>query len=422
MTTELVLKYYDDSGRLVCVKVDSPRFTIGRDPESDLVIRNSSLSRRHALIEKVGNVFRLADCNSSNGTFLNGTPVDFSLELNDRDVINLGEAHELDVELKTVNDGPVSNRAWTSESRPLSYDAMRALDRDLSARNAPRVKVQSGGASSLLDKLDLRIVLPIITVMLVGLLALVLALRGPTADRASQRDEPRLAVTATREPPRTVSTPIPVASPVVTQPASEMDDELDEVEKNTLAVMRAISLRDTNPVLTQPNDREIYERVKSYKGSASLRENLRMMKSRGVAELAGPAKAQGIKPALLVFAALAYVDKSGRGDPVAVARELIPQLARNQVYLAKDMAHDNLLAFAATDSSTGGPMALRDEIAALSKRSRDKAVQTIRNVWYLRDAGVLKPPAFDLVLRFLAIGAIAQNPSHYGIDAEPLAF
>jgi hypothetical protein len=46
----------------------------------------------------------------------------------------------------------------------------------------------------------------------------------------------------------------------------------------------------------------------------------------------------------------------------------------------------------------------------------------IRNVWFLHENQKLSPQAYDLVLRFLSIGAIAQNPRRYGIEAEPLIF
>src|SRR5438132_4497256 len=72
------------------VEVDTKRFSIGRTPENDLVIEDSSLSRRHALVENFEGRFNLSDCGSSNGTFINGTPVTALTELSDWDVLTFG--------------------------------------------------------------------------------------------------------------------------------------------------------------------------------------------------------------------------------------------------------------------------------------------------------------------------------------------
>ena len=436
MQPRLTLTYYDDAGRPTRVDVTSRRFTIGRDLSNDLMIEHSSLSRRHALIEGFDNVLRISDCGSINGTFVNGNRLQFPVELCDGDVINLAEACEIEVELNKEEPNPLVDAVRSNEIQPLSHEAMKELDRSMAARSAPRVKGaaatnystnSSRRGAGLLDRLDLRIILPGITLMILVLVGLVIALKGSGVNPKPLPDRPIMVNRETPVPAGTLDTPsekppMPADSSGAAQLRTEIDDELDEVEKNTLTVMRDISLRDSNPVLTQSNDQEIYKKIQSYRGSARLRDNLRLMKSRGIPQLAAAAKARGIKMPLLVFAALARVDKEGQGDPVAAAMDLIPDLAKNQIYLAKDMAHDNLLALAATDPSSGGAMALRDAIAALSNKHSDKGVQAIRNVWYLRDVGVLKPSAFDLVMRFLAIGAIAQNPQHYGIDAERLSF
>jgi hypothetical protein len=48
--------------------------------------------------------------------------------------------------------------------------------------------------------------------------------------------------------------------------------------------------------------------------------------------------------------------------------------------------------------------------------------QTDRNVWFLRQKGALSNEAYEFVLRFLAYGAIAQNPRQFGLDASALVF
>ena len=50
--------------------------TIGRDPKSDIVIKDDPLvSRRHAIIEKEDNVYYITDKGSTNGTYVNNNPI-----------------------------------------------------------------------------------------------------------------------------------------------------------------------------------------------------------------------------------------------------------------------------------------------------------------------------------------------------------
>ncbi|WP_041274552.1 FhaA domain-containing protein [Desulforamulus reducens] len=65
------------------------RSSIGRRDTCDIVLNDSSISRRHAQIEKKNNRFCLSDLNSTNGTYVNGIPIDRT-ELTTGDVITLG--------------------------------------------------------------------------------------------------------------------------------------------------------------------------------------------------------------------------------------------------------------------------------------------------------------------------------------------
>lgn len=64
--------------------------SIGRLPQNDIVIDNLSVSRRHTVITKTQDGYTLRDCESKNGTFLNGRPVDEG-RLSDGDVITIGK-------------------------------------------------------------------------------------------------------------------------------------------------------------------------------------------------------------------------------------------------------------------------------------------------------------------------------------------
>lgn len=64
--------------------------SIGRLPQNDIVIDNLSVSRRHLVITKENDGYILRDCDSKNGTFLNGQPVK-ETALADGDIITIGK-------------------------------------------------------------------------------------------------------------------------------------------------------------------------------------------------------------------------------------------------------------------------------------------------------------------------------------------
>ncbi len=63
---------------------------IGRNPESEIPLPSSTVSRHHAQIRREGSHFFLQDLNSTNGTLLNREPVIGEELLHDRDEIGVG--------------------------------------------------------------------------------------------------------------------------------------------------------------------------------------------------------------------------------------------------------------------------------------------------------------------------------------------
>src|SRR4030095_15503131 len=55
--------------------IDRDRVLVGRDPGSDVVVDDKSVSRRHAVLERRGPGFALVDQGSANGSFVNGEQV-----------------------------------------------------------------------------------------------------------------------------------------------------------------------------------------------------------------------------------------------------------------------------------------------------------------------------------------------------------
>jgi uncharacterized RDD family membrane protein YckC len=68
--------------------------SIGRDPSNDLVLPDALVSRRHAVIECRGNQYVIRDCNSSNGSLVNGDRVT-EHPLKDGDLMAIGTARML---------------------------------------------------------------------------------------------------------------------------------------------------------------------------------------------------------------------------------------------------------------------------------------------------------------------------------------
>ena len=68
----------------------SPVIEIGRAVDNDIVITSKRVSREHACIRQTGRKWVIEDCNSANGTFLNGDRILESMELRDGDHISIG--------------------------------------------------------------------------------------------------------------------------------------------------------------------------------------------------------------------------------------------------------------------------------------------------------------------------------------------
>ncbi len=97
---------------------------IGRDPANLLAISDPSLSRRHCLLERDGEIFKIRDLESRNGTFVNGVAIKES-PVHDGDQIAIGDSvFVLLLKEDTNNAGPSpvefedSSAHATSQFRP----------------------------------------------------------------------------------------------------------------------------------------------------------------------------------------------------------------------------------------------------------------------------------------------------------------
>lgn len=416
---EVSLTIYDvGTGEEERVSVDSRRFTIGRLPENDLMIDDANFSRRHAIIETVDESITISDCGSQNGTFVNGRPVVGAVRLRDRDVLSFGGSKEITVEMR---GGSISATSYRSGAP------------------APVIPVQGAGKpSSVLVAAPAWLNAPVIAtgaavLILLGA-GLLLALNRASGSAPPQKlpgpivssensPLPRNSDDIVKSNDNADSTVKPKDDPAdsVTNPGND-SDEFRIIDKHARAVMSSIS-DDPSPVLPSEVVSQVKEKVKDYARSSVLREQLRTLKQRGFGQLPAAAKENDIKLPLAIYAALAKIDRDNqRSDPVAVAQALLPALARLRIVFSTELANDSLLIVATLDQPPRGnfhPLQLAIHNLAKDKR---ESVAKIRTVWYLHEHQRLSSEAYDLVLRFLAIGVVAQDPRHFGVDAEPLTF
>lgn len=64
---------------------------IGRNPKCDVVINKPMVSAAHCILMREGSKLMVEDNNSTNGTLLNGKPLNHLVELKNNDVLTLGD-------------------------------------------------------------------------------------------------------------------------------------------------------------------------------------------------------------------------------------------------------------------------------------------------------------------------------------------
>lgn len=70
--------------------LDEDETTVGRDPHSDIMLDDSTVSRSHAVFHREGDVFSVVDSGSLNGTYVNRRRVE-KQRLNNGDEIMIGK-------------------------------------------------------------------------------------------------------------------------------------------------------------------------------------------------------------------------------------------------------------------------------------------------------------------------------------------
>src|SRR5262249_1105434 len=99
--------------------------------------------------------------------------------------------------------------------------------------------------------------------------------------------------------------------------------------------------------------------------------------------------------------------------------QALPRLISLQTIFGSDTADSSLIIVAAY-KIPGGTVKTHPLLECLRKVVRNP--RTDRSVWRLHETNCLNPQAYDLVIRFIALGIISRDPRQYGVDALSLEF
>ena len=117
-SAKLLVKLHGQGSRSIDLMTDS--FTIGRKGDNDLSVDDPTVSSRHAKIVRVQSVYFLEDLKSTNGTAVNGKPIERA-QLHDADVITIGK-HRM-----VFQDNVPSVSASASSSSDVDLDQTMAI-------------------------------------------------------------------------------------------------------------------------------------------------------------------------------------------------------------------------------------------------------------------------------------------------------
>ena len=456
---ELWLKYTSETGDARRIAVEAEKFFIGRHSDNDLCLPKNQLSRRHAEIDRYEDVFVITDSDSSNGTTLNGKPLERPTALKNGDKINLGGGAEIEAEL--ISAAPKSPSAALPDENPADV-----LPNENSAANpeaaAPAETVSESPAQNFTPAAAppaapksgmgmIFILAPILVLVVLAIGGLILLLAGggsksgdtskkssggdfiysdneenekPYKDKKSDNSDGK---TPTPTPKNgndnqfVSSSLTPAASTALTSDtppaAAPVSSENETVEKNALSFLRRIAQNDANPVLTQKQIELINRTIKTFRGSSALRDNLQSLKKNS-SQIESLAKSKNLRPQFLATAALAKIGNT-KGDPLVTAQSIAGDLSGLLNLIGNDFSDDSLMIIAAFQEG-GINSKMPAMLANMSGKSAD--ARRIRTIWFLHDNKKISDAQYNFALQFLAIGTITQNPKDFSVQSEAVIF
>lgn len=112
---------YPTGGGLGEMPLNEGRISFGRGSDADIRVADDSLSRLHATIYREGDRVWIVDENSSNGSFVNGSPVGpTGTPLNPGDEITLGNFTRLSLRVAAAKNVSAEPLAYTAATAPVA--------------------------------------------------------------------------------------------------------------------------------------------------------------------------------------------------------------------------------------------------------------------------------------------------------------
>jgi hypothetical protein len=423
--TELWIKYKDENGGERRVAVDKDTFVIGRHSSSDLPIPNGKLSREHLKIDRFGDVFVVSDPGSSNGTELNGEPLTQPAAIKNGDRANLGGGVETEFEL-------VSDETDAAATAGSGANA-EAENGKTNAAGSPAANASYGSVASAGEPggfhLGFLILAPLLGIFLVifGVGAIYLFSRRTSTEEPSNNryrtkypeDDPSPEkTTSTSSTSSSTSGTTTSSNTTIVQPSPSNLGENAKVEQSGAAFLRRIAKNDSTAFLTSDQSKKVSEKIKQIGGSSALADNINSAR-KSASQIKSLATSKGLTPQFLATAALVKLGNS-RGDVLQAAQSMADIFEKLQREIGNELSDESLLMIAAYDQGEKGDfMKLRNMLQDLATKFPESS-RAIRSIWFLQKQGKITDGEFDFALRFIAVGAITQNPKDFGINAEPL--
>jgi pSer/pThr/pTyr-binding forkhead associated (FHA) protein len=432
---QLWLNYTDENGDRQRVLVERERFVVGRHSENDLCIPSEKISREHLEIEQRDERFVAIDRNSSNGTMLNGENLVEPTFLRSGDTLNLGGGLEIEIEIVSAESAANFPADDVSESVSTPEFAGSAAVAGI----APVSKTSNSADSGI--PMSFFYLAPLFGLGILLLLgAIIYVSSGSDKNKIAEKenefvysdddidDEPETNSKVEKTPRPTVeksgnsnsnsssnSTPEPDDSPT---PAPKNLPDTVKIEQNSTAFLRRIAQNDPKAFVTSEQAQIVNQKVRQLSGSAALADNIKSAKS-NAAQIQALATAKNMKPQFLAVAAIAKLGDN-RGSVLQTAQSMIEVLEKLGTHIGSELAEDSLLVVAAYDQGAAGEfLKMRNMLQQVSNQFPESS-RTIRTIWFLHKNGKISDAQFDFAVRFLAIGAITQNPKDFNVNAEEL--
>ena len=136
----LIVRLEYSDGRQEDVSFDLPAIRVGRDPSNDLVVKDTAVSRHHAMILRRDNSIEIHNVSSRNGITVKGQKVDrVEMELNDPFTLGSTVLRVLSEDAETLTDLEKELDTLLDDGSRSGIDPLAAYE-----ESAPRSRKKDG--------------------------------------------------------------------------------------------------------------------------------------------------------------------------------------------------------------------------------------------------------------------------------------